>query len=442
MTAHQNPPEDRLSTFIAEAIAAPPAGLTTREVRGPIALPNKATAVIGMRRAGKTSFLHQQRQARIAKGAPPTTVPYWNFEDPLLHGLRAEQLPLLLDEHRRQHAGEALPLLLCLDEIQLVPGWERFVRRLLDTERCEVFVSGSSAAMLSREIATSMRGRGWEVVIHPFSFREALAHASVEVPAPGTTLSARRRSALERALLAWLQSGGFPEVQAFDPATRRRVLQDYVDVVVLRDVVERHGVTSVVALRWLVRHLLGNAGSLFSVQKFFDALKSQGLRIGKDTVHELVAHLTDCFLVRGIWIETDSERRRMVNARKTYPVDTGLMHLYQTTSKSDLGHALETAVLVELERRAATITYLRTPEGYEVDFVARHPDGRVELIQVSADASAPATAERELRALLAAQALLPEAQMRLIPLLRAGAPHQVPNGVKVTAAVDWFLGAK
>jgi predicted AAA+ superfamily ATPase len=101
-----------------------------------------------------------------------------------------------------------------------------------------------------------------------------------------------------------------------------------------------------------------------SAAKFPEA---QGLRISKDTVHELLAHLEDCFLVRTVWIEADSERKRMVNPRKAYPVDPGLIPVFDGGRASDTGRALETAVLIELERRGMTVTYLRTPEGGEVE---------------------------------------------------------------------------
>lgn len=160
----------------------------------------------------------------------------------------------------------------CFDEIQAVPGWERFVRRLLDTEKVEVFLSGSSAARLSRELATAMRGRSWEVVIHPFSFEEYLRHRGQEVPRSQETLSAGKRSALEGALLSYLDVGGFPEAQGLDAPTRMRLLDEYVDIAMLRDVVERHRVSNVTGLRWLVRHLLGNPCGLFSVEKFYAGL--------------------------------------------------------------------------------------------------------------------------------------------------------------------------
>ena len=242
----------------------------------------------------------------------------------------------------------------------------------------------------------------------------------------------------ERALLDWLEAGGFPEVQGLDAATRRRLLRDYVDVAMLRDVVERHDVRNVAGLRRLVRHLLGNAGSRFSVEKFHGALRSQGIAIARDTLHQLLSWLEDCFLVRLVWMESASERQRMVNPRKAYPVDPGLIPVFDRTGRANTGHALETAVLVELERRGFEVTYLRTPEGYEVDFVARAPDGGMELVQVCADLSDPATAARELRALAAGGARFPHARKRLLTLTRDGLPAEAPADVEAETACEWL----
>jgi predicted AAA+ superfamily ATPase len=270
------------------------------------------------------------------------------------------------------------------DEIQLVPGWERFIRRLLDTSGVEVIVTGSSAALLSREIATALRGRAWEVPLFPFSFAEALAHHETPLPADAGFLAAPERARIEPAFLEWLRTGGFPEVQNLDSSTRAHLLRDYVDVAMLRDVVERHGVSNVTGLRWLIRHLLGNAGSPFSVEKFHAALKSQGVAISRDSLHQFLGYLEDCFLVRTVWLDTASERQRMVNPRKIYPVDSGLIPIFDRTGRANLGHALETAVPIELERRHCSVGYVRTKGGFEVDFLARLPDGNTHLIQVCA----------------------------------------------------------
>ncbi|MBI4307090.1 MAG: ATP-binding protein, partial [Chloroflexi bacterium] len=213
----------------------------------------------------------------------------------------------------------------------------------------------------------------------------------------------------------------------------------HVDVVIVRDVVERHGVTNVQGLRWLVRQLLANAGGLFSAEKFYRALRSQGIAISKDTVHQLLAHLEDCFLIRTVWIEAGSDRQRMVNPRKSYPVDPALIPVFDRTGRANVGHALETAVMVELERRGASVTYVRTPSGLEVDFLARWPSGESKLIQVCADASNAAIADRELQALEEAGTGHPEAVKLLLTLTRDSGPPAVPASVTVQTAYEWML---
>lgn len=437
------PLKETLTEKLAESLATPLPGLTPRRIYGATKLPGKATAVIGMRRAGKTTYLHQLRKERLERGTPREHLPYLNFEDERLAGLEAPHLGFLLDEFARRvpDIHERGGTLWCFDEIQVVPGWERFVRRLLDTTTSEVVVSGSSAALLSREIATSLRGRAWEVPLYPFSFAEALIHHGQQIPTDPAFLAAAERARIERAFLDWLTVGGFPEAQGLDNATRRRLLQDYVDVAMLRDVVERHGVSNVTGLRWLVRHLLSNAAGTFTVEKFYAALKSQGVAISKDTVHQLLAHLADCFLVRTVWMESASERQRMVNPRKAYPIDPGLIPVFDRTGRGNQGHALETATLIELERRRCDVTYVRTPAGHEVDFLARHPDGSEELIQVCTDASEPATAERELRALAEAGELHPKARKKLLTLTKDGIPPTAPRDVVVQPAYEWMLVA-
>jgi uncharacterized protein len=427
---------EKLADSMVQAI---PTG-TPREVFGATGFPGKATAVVGMRRSGKTTFLHQMRGKRHAAGTPRHRLPYLNFEDERLSGLQGAHLGFLVEEYQRTAPDPAGRVTWCFDEIQLVPEWERFVRRLLDTGTAEVLITGSSANLLSREIATSLRGRAWEVPLFPFSFREALLHQGHLPPEPSAPLAGPRRSALERAFGDWLTVGGFPEAQGLPADARGQLLRSYVDVTMLRDVVERHNVGNIIALRWLVRHLLGNAGASFSIEKFHGALKSQGVAVAKDTVHELLAHLEDCFLVRTVWMESDSERQRMVNPRKAYPADSGLIPWYDRSGRSNLGHSLETAVLVELERRRAAVTYVRTAGGLEVDFLARTAGGDQELIQVCADASDPEVAERELRAIEEARERFPKASLRLLTLNRDGAPAAPPRWLQVQPAYEWMLG--
>jgi predicted AAA+ superfamily ATPase len=183
-----------------------------------------------------------------------------------------------------------------------------------------------------------------------------------------------------------------------------------------------------------------NSSSLFSVQKIHNFLTSQGMPVAKNTLHDLLAHLEDAFLVRTVWMESSSERQRMVNPHKAYPIDTALIALYDQTGRANIGHALETLVLLELERRRSSITWVRTPAGYEIDFLARHAAGRQELIQVCADASAHETAARELRALSDAAAVFPKASCTLITLHQTSFPKlPLPPRTRVVTSWQWLL---
>jgi predicted AAA+ superfamily ATPase len=425
----------KISDSLVQAVPV----LTRRDVWIP-AVPGKAVAVIGMRRAGKTCMLWQVLADRLAAGAHRSSLLYFSFEDERLAGMQASDLDLVVEEYflrHPEHRGTAKTVFF-LDEIQLVPGWETFVRRILDTENIDVFLSGSSARMLSREIASSMRGRAMEAVVRPFSFTEALRHAGQE-PVKAMSPDKQLRSTLNKALLAFLESGGFPEAQALDQRSRMELLRTYVDVVLLRDIIERHDISHPQCLRWMVRQLLGNPAGGFSVNKFHNDLKSQGMAIGKDKLHAYLEHLEDSFLLRSLSLATDSIRRRQVNPRKVYPVDTGLIALFNRSGKAQTGHALETAVLHELERHGAEVAYVKTESGYEVDFHARLADGTERLVQVSADIDAPSTLEREVRALTEAAQSFPHASLHLVTLARPAGRIHMPDSIEIAEASDWLL---
>lgn len=431
-----------LNEKLNAAVAPGPELVATRRDAALPAIPGKVHAVIGMRRVGKTTYL-RQLQSQWRASVDPARVVYLNFEDDRLAGLPLEQLGMLLEEYYRSYPewrGRETVWWL-LDEIQVVNGWERFVRRLMDTERIEVVVSGSSARMLSREVHTSLRGRGTETVIRPFSFREFLRHRGEEPEGKARALTSAKRSRVERFFGEYLAVGGFPEAQGLAAGLWVDLLQGYVDTVLFRDVVERRGVTQVAALRWLTRQCLKNPAGSFSVHRLHQDLKAQGLGVAKDALHAMVGHLEDAFLLRCVPLATESERRRNSNPRKIYPVDTGMIGAFDRTGRSNVGHALETVVLHELDRRQAEAGYVRTGTGHEVDFLARFHGGREELIQVCADTGPAETRERELQALEEALREHPRATPKLLVLNFEQLAVKVSPGVTVQAAYQWLLDA-
>lgn len=424
---------------IRETQAAPLRKLTRRDVRIP-RVPGRAVAVIGMRRAGKTSCLWQIVADRVASGTPRAGILFFNFEDERLGGFSMADLSVLAEEYYRQNPEwrDARRALWLLDEVQLVPGWERFARRVLDTEQVELFLSGSSANLLSREVATSMRGRAMATVVYPFSFREYLRHHGREPEGPADRLPKAVRSALQKDLRTYLRAGGFPEAQDLSHRDRLDLLQTHVDVTLLRDVVERHSIASPSALRWMTRQLLGNPAGAFSVHRFYKDLKAQRTPVSKDSLHEYLDHLEDAFLLHTIPVATTSERRRMVNPRKAFPVDPGLIPVFDRSGRENVGHALETVVLLVLKRRGADVSYVKTDSGFEVDFLARFPDGTEQLLQVCADITSAETLDREARALTEAAREHRRATRHILTLTPEAA-HRWPEGVTVHAADVWLL---
>ena len=362
-------------------------------------LPGKADVVVGMRRSGKTFLLFQQIRRLLDDGVPRDRILYLNFEDERLLPWSTSDLDQVPTSFfRRYPASRGERCWFFFDEIQNVPNWERFVRRLLDDGKITLVLTGSSSRLLSREIATSLRGRSLQTELLPFSFAESLRFGNIEVPKrwpPPQGLRAK----LEHHFETYLEVGGFPEVQALTPDLRRRVLRDYIDVVILRDVAERHGVENLQALRALQRSLLSNPAGRFSIHRIHNDLKSQGLRVSKDSLHDYLDYFEEAFLLFTVTIASRSIRVRRSNPRKCYPVDPALSTALSFQASQNTGHLLETLVYLELRRRQYQPAYVQTRSGYEVDFLAEPLLGERKLFQVCADLSSDTTRERELRAL-------------------------------------------
>ena len=404
--------------------------------------PKKVKAIIGMRRAGKTSFLFQELANRLEAGLSRDRLVYVNFEDERLAEMKAEDLEEILTLYYRQfpHYRGKETVVWCFDEIQVIPGWERFVRRILDSEKVEIFISGSSARMLSREVATSMRGRAMETVIRPFSWREFLRMKNHEPKRGKQLFSPAERSTMEALFEAYLEWGGFPETVEMETDRERvELLQGYVDIVLLRDIGERHGVSNLLALRALVRQVLRHPAQLLSVSKVYRDFKSRGIEVSKGTLLAFMAYLEDSFLVFGLPLVAGSERRRQTNPRKFYLADHGLARAYAASSSVDRGRMLENMVAVALQANSSALGYWLTEEGYEVDFCAQTYGGEKRLVQVSSDLSETSTWEREVRALDSARKEVKGASCLLLSETAPQKGSEQPDWLEHRLVWRWLL---
>jgi predicted AAA+ superfamily ATPase len=360
-------------------------------------IPGKALALIGMRRVGKTYLCYQRIKKLLNAGTPRENILYLNFEDDRLFDFSLADCQTILDvfyRDRPEKKNEACYFF--FDEIQNIPNWERFIRRLIDTERIAVYVTGSSAKLLSAEIATGLRGRSLDQEVFPFSFEEYLSAHSVSVNR--SRVGERTRLKLNQQAGRYCRQGGLPEIQQRSPSQAKEIAQSYVDAVVLRDVIERHGVSNIEALRALLYHVLRHPTTKLSVNKLYMDFKSRGLRVGKDDLYAFIRHLTDAYLFFPLPLWTRSEKKRQVNPKKMYVTDNGILDAYSTQISEDNGTFLENLVYITLRRTGRELGYYETKQGHEIDFV--HKDANIiVLIQVAWSLKHPATREREIRAL-------------------------------------------
>ncbi|NPA48278.1 MAG: ATP-binding protein [Thermococci archaeon] len=363
-----------------------------------------AVSVYGLRRTGKTHLLYLTMRRLIRDGLPVERIFYVNFEDERLAGLSAGDLSAIVQLYYK-HNPDADLMYLFLDEVQVVEGWERFVRRLLERKRARVFVTGSSSKLLSREIATSLRGRTLSFRLFPLSFREFLAFKGFELREP---LTERRRGILLRLLEEYVEYGGFPGIVDYSPPLKIRTLQEYLDLIVYRDLVERYGIEKVSALKALMRVLAKNFARKASIRKLHSLVSSTGVKVSRPTLAEYLAYLEDIGFVLPVRKYHPSDVESLRSQPKLYIADTGFA---TALGVGDTGYRIENIVATELLRRKhyfeprLEVHYWEDGRG-EVDFVVSLGGRAKELVQVSYALDEPQTRERELKALLRASEAL------------------------------------
>ena len=333
--------------------------------------------VQGVRRCGKSTLL-QQLMGRY--DLDPARCAFLNLEDPRLSRAQSYETLQLLVERFRQRHGDSQALYYFLDEIQGVEGWQRWLRAQLDRPRGDVFViTGSNATLLSGELSSQVTGRHLTVELFPFDLDEI-----------------RRRDA-GATLADYLAGGGFPEPLTMSDGDR--LLRQYFHDIVERDVRERLGARSSLAIRQVVQMAYESAGSEMSLRRVAGATG-----IAVDTAGSYLEACEDAYLLFSCRYFAFSERKRASRNRKYYPVDTGLRRVVATRLGNDRGKALECAVHLALRRRFGRQVFYWREKG-EVDFVV-HADGRILPVQATWDEPG----ERHHRALEAFYERFPQAE--------------------------------
>ena len=283
----------------------------------------KALACIGVRRCGKSTFLHQIMARLRSEGVPDEDFLYLNFFDDRLEPVRQGRMDLITEAYfslypeKRGRGG----LHCFLDEIQMCNGWEGFVDRLLRVERMGVCFSGSSARLLTHEVGTAMRGRALPWELFPFSFAEFLDAQGIAPDLKGQAARLRVRKAFGE----YWEKGGFPEVLDADESLRVMIHQDYFKTMIFRDVVDRCDAIHPRAVRDAAYRLLNSTASLYSINAVTGYLKSQGHKISKTFVGEMLDWFEDAYALFSVKLFDASVSRQQANAKKIYAVDHAMV---------------------------------------------------------------------------------------------------------------------
>jgi predicted AAA+ superfamily ATPase len=396
-----NTTNNALRSVLADWFSRPAAELgCLRDLGGyELGVDRQIAAVIGPRRSGKSTVCRQAIQALVDSGVPQTNIVYINFEDERLLPAGPEILTMLPDVFRELvdvQAGHQQYFF--LDEIQNVPAWSQWVRRMTEGNRqVRIVLTGSSSRLLSNEIATELRGRADTVEIFPFSFHEYLLFKN-QLPSriDKLLLFSLQAPKMVRHFIEYLVWGGFPE--RFQVKDVQSLLQGYFRAMFVRDMIERFGIKQTRMFGDYLKVQLQRFASLSSYSALAGDLRAIGFSAAKTTIAEYLDHARDGFLLFSVPIFAYKVTEQLRNPQKVYAIDNGLVRSIRFSATEDDGRYLENLVYLELRRRRQEIFY--HGGSAECDFVIADKGCPKQAIQVCWDCSQPQTLARELRGIL------------------------------------------
>ena len=389
----------------------------------PLELERKGNYVfVGVRQCGKSYMLYQRIQQLLQEGHSIKEIVYVNFDDERLRQMKAEELDLILQAYASTNEGKPL---LFFDEIQNIEGWEHFARRLAN-QKHQVFITGSNAKMLGRDIATTLGGRYWTRNVYPFSFKEYIGRAQINLD-PHWYDSPQLRAAVERAFNEYFQFGGFPDV--FDVSAKRLWLNELYNKIFFSDLVVRNKIRNEASLRMTVKRLAESVKQPTANNRISNLVKSTGINCQANTVMEYVSFMRDACLLFSInnYASKFSDRETI---KKHYFVDNGLLTIFLNDGETSL---LENLCAIHLFQQYGDDQLFYYNKNVEVDFYLPEQHS---AIQACYSMSELQTSEREINALVKLHAFEP-LQHALIITRDDEYTIQKDNGLTIEVKPIW-----
>ena len=415
--------------------------LVRREVQTEIArflLQREIILVTGVRRSGKSSLLRLICRDLLARGdVAPADILYLNFDDERFLSFTAQDFAPLYESFLELENPRGRQYLF-LDEIQRIPGWERWLNRLYEFEDVRIFVTGSNAAILSPEVATALTGRHRQVAVWPFSFREFLTLKGLSFEDRDLDRSLHRpetKSQIRRLFAEYVEIGGFPEVARTGDAT---LLEQYWRDILYRDVIARYAIKNIKEIKELSLFLAAHPGSVQSYRNLGNLI---GVR-SVNTVKNYLGALADVYLFQFIDLFDYSLKRQIYNPSKVYCVDTALAGAVSFRFSRNIGHLFENIVFLALKRRGGEVFYWKSVKGREVDFVVKDGLRITEAIQVCASLADPNTRRREIRSLCEAAEALNAERLTVISEDEEGIEKTDSGDIVIVPLWKWLLSTQ
>lgn len=400
----------------------------------------KIVTVPGVRRCGKSSRMEMVVNNLLQQGVGRERILWVSFDDERLVHIKADELEQIMEAYREMFPTQDLKdVYMFFDEIQLIEDWEYFVLRLYKHYSKNIFISGSNATMLSSELKTALRGWPLEEETLPLSFKEYCRFKGVKTDSWLEQDLARVRNAF----FDYNNEGGFPEVVlASNPLDKTRILQTYFDAMLLKDLGEHYGISNTQVLRYFLKRIMTNLTKPTSVRALHGDIKSQGLKISKDTLYDWANYACNVFMFLSVSNYSRSLQSTERSQPKYYCIDNGLRDAVLLPQTNDDGKKLENTVFLQLYLQRTPVQQIFYFQGRgECDFVVQEGASISQLVQVTWTMQDDNTRQREINGLLEAAAATGCNNLWIITSDTQD-DIQTPSGqtIHVVPAWRWLLG--
>lgn len=334
--------------------------------------------LIGPRRAGKSTTLYQLMDALEDEGIPQEAIFHMNFEEPnLSYKLNIETLDKVYECYR-EHIYPEGKAYLFLDEIQNIEEWERWVRTRNETENIKIFITGSSAKLMSREISTLLTGRHLSFEIFPLSFSEFLNFNQIPLPSHRRPVDAS--PIIKQALNNYLKWGGFPTVTlAKTEQHKRNILLEYFDDILYKDIVLRHQIRDVIRLRNTAVHLLAQTSKLISFQRIANIFQ-----MSDESTKNYCSYIQEAFLVEMLSYCSVKASIRQRHPQKVHAIDLGIRNTVCISNSKDEGRIVESLIYQNLRKRFGNNVFYWSGS-QEIDFLIQEGNKVTQLWLIAID---------------------------------------------------------